>query len=129
MIGHRAGGNAAPENSLAGLRYAIGQRADQVEIDVQRTLDGHYVLNHDDTFQRAAGDGRPSFQLTLDQIKALRLTNGEQVPELEEFLTAAKGRVQVLLELKGGATADSGVPRPGRPGGPCADRGRGPGVA
>ncbi|WP_300081729.1 glycerophosphodiester phosphodiesterase family protein [Propioniciclava sp.] len=106
VIAHRAGGNGAPENSLAGLEYAIEQRADRVEIDVQRTADGAYVLNHDDTFARVAGEPRASGQLTLAEVKALTIAgSGARVPTLEEFLTAAKGRMPVLIELKG-ATAD-----------------------
>lgn len=111
VIAHRAGGKAAPENSLSGLRYAIEHKAEQVEVDVQRTRDGGYVLNHDDTFARAAGVKKPSTELTLAEIKEMRLKGTDEAPpELTEFLTAARGRMHVLLELKG-ATADRRMAR------------------
>lgn len=106
LVAHRAGGTGAPENTLAGLRYAIGQRADMVEIDVQRTSDGAYILNHDDTFARVAGDRRAARAMTLSEVKQLVLRGTpERVPTLEEFLVAARDNVPVLIELKG-ATAD-----------------------
>lgn len=106
LVGHRAGGVGAPENSLAGLRYALDRGAQMVEIDVQRTSDGHYVLNHDNTFARVAGDRRAARNMTLAEVKALRLQRtAERVPTLEEFLVAAQGRTEVIIELKG-VTAD-----------------------
>lgn len=107
LVGHRAGGFGAPENSLAGLALAQRYRADLVEVDVQRTADGHYVLNHDDTFRRVAGVDRPARAMTLAEVRELRLQGSdERVPTVEEFLTAAKAiNMPVVLELKG-VTAD-----------------------
>lgn len=109
LVGHRVGGVQAPENSLAALAVALKNRAEMVEVDVQRSADGHYVLNHDATFSRVAGDGRSAQQMTLAEIKELNLSKDagapERVPTLEEFLLAAKGKTKVLLELKG-ASAD-----------------------
>lgn len=106
LIAHRAGGDGAPENSLAGLEYALAHGANRVEIDVQRTADGAYVLNHDDTFARVAGEPRRPSEMTLAEVRELRLDGTDAtVPTLAEFLTAARGRMPVLIELKG-ATAD-----------------------
>lgn len=101
VIGHRGGGNAAPENSLAGIRYAIEQKASWVELDVQRTADGQYVLNHDETFQRVAQNPASAQDLTLAQIKELDLGKGERVPTLAEAIDAANGKIGLALELKG----------------------------
>lgn len=107
LVGHRVAGVAAPENSIAGLAVAVAHRAEMVEIDVQRTRDGAYILNHDDTFARVAGMNRRSSDLTLAEVKALTLRGtSEKVPTLEEFLVAARGKVQVMIELKG-STADT----------------------
>lgn len=107
LVGHRAGGFGAPENSLAGLSFAHRHGADLVEVDVQRTADGHYVLNHDETFRRVAGVNRASSEMTLAEVRELRIQGStERVPTVEEFLTAAHAiRMPVVLELKG-ATAD-----------------------
>lgn len=110
VVGHRAGGFGTPENSLTGLTFAIAQGAWGVEVDVQRSADGVYVLNHDDTFRRAAGEPRRSSEMRVDEIRRLDIDPDphvvEPVPTLEEFLLAARGHTKVFIELKG-ATADS----------------------
>ena len=104
IIAHRAGGAEAPENTLAGLEKAYEKGASGCEIDIQRTKDGFYVLNHDGTFKRTAGDKRKPAEMDLEEVKALRV-DGEPVPELEETLKAAKGKLMLFAELKG-STAD-----------------------
>lgn len=47
LIGHRAGGNLANENTVRGLKEAVSHGAYGAEIDVQRTKDGYYIINHD----------------------------------------------------------------------------------
>ncbi|MDO5727766.1 MAG: glycerophosphodiester phosphodiesterase family protein, partial [Bowdeniella nasicola] len=105
VVAHRAGGETMPENSISGLLWAIDIGADWVEIDVQRTKDGAYVLNHDDTFLRVAGEKRKVSELTLEEINELNIGNDkietERVPQLEEFLQVAKDQMQVIIELKG----------------------------
>lgn len=105
IMGHRAGGSAAPENSIAGIIYAIENGASWAEVDVQRTKDGHYILNHDTDFMRVAGDPRKAQEMTLAEIKRLKLhsNNGEQVtvPTIDEVLETCKGRIGINLELKG----------------------------
>lgn len=55
VIAHRAGGNEAPENTVKGIEVAYELGAKGCEIDIQRTLDGHYVVNHDADFARNCG--------------------------------------------------------------------------
>lgn len=105
IVAHRAGGYHAPENSLEGLAHAVELGVDYVEIDVQRTKDGFYILNHDKTFKRVAGLARTAQEMTLNQIQTLKIDSGANqqvsVPQLDDFLTTAKERVDVLIELKG----------------------------
>lgn len=109
VIGHRAGGFGTPENSFSGLAFAEANGVWAVEIDVQRTSDGVYILNHDETFRRAAGDSRRASEMTAAEVAGLDIDPDpevvEPVPTLEEFLEAAKGNTTVLIEMKG-STAD-----------------------
>ncbi len=100
IIAHRGGGTEGPENTLAGIEKARELGAYGSEIDIQRTKDGFYVLNHDGNFQRVAGEKRKPEEMTLGEVKALSV-EGEPVPTLE----AAKGHVVLFIELKG-ETAD-----------------------
>lgn len=89
---------------------------DWVEIDVQCTADGHYVLNHDNTFSRVAGTPRSARDLTLQQVKALDIGRDgtvQRVPGLDDFLRAAEDRVKVIVELRRRHPARGGLPRPG----------------
>ncbi len=112
IIAHRAGGVHAAENTIRGLNLAIEKKADWTEIDVQRTADGQYILNHDNTFKRLTGDNRKSSEMTYEEISKLGVRNlnnpasgPEKVPKLEEVLDVAKDKIGLFIELKG-ETAD-----------------------
>ena len=104
VIAHRAGGNEAPENTIAGINAAVEAGAYGAEIDIQRTADGCYVVNHDNTFKRVAGVNKAPSQMTLEEIKKLNVS-GEDVATFEEMLDACSGRLILFTELKG-KTAD-----------------------
>lgn len=112
IVAHRGGGNLAAENSIEGMNKAFEAGAKWSEIDIQRTKDGKYVINHDPSFSRVTGVNKKSDEMTLDEIKKLKVKDlfndggkEQDVATLEEFLDAAKGRIGLFLELKG-KTAD-----------------------
>lgn len=107
VIAHRADWRGAPENSIQAIENAIRMGVDMVEIDIQRTADGEFVLMHDPTLNRTStGKGRIA-DLTLEQIRKFRLRSGNgiksrrAIPTLEEALLACRGRVLVNID-KGG---------------------------
>lgn len=104
VVAHRGDWRNMCENSVEAVEYAINMGVDIVEIDLARTKDGQLVLMHDDTVDRTTtGTGRVE-DLTLAEIKQLRLRNGcniktiYKVPTLEEILLAAKGKVMLNLD-------------------------------
>ena len=105
VIAHRAGGNEAPENTVKGIEVAYELGAKGCEIDIQRTSDGHYVVNHDADFARNCGVSKKLSEMTLAEVKELRV-DGEPVATLEEMLDASKDKVILFVELKG-ETADN----------------------
>jgi glycerophosphoryl diester phosphodiesterase len=105
VTAHRAGSALGPENSILALRRSIEAGADYVEIDVQLTSDGHVVLMHDRDLRRTTGDPRNVNDVTLAEIKQLRLrtadgASNESVPTLDEFLSACDARIRLNIELK-----------------------------
>ena len=104
IIAHRGGGNEGKENTVSGLETACELGAYGSEIDIQRTKDNYYVINHDGTFKRVTGDKRKPEEMTLSEVKKLTI-DGEPVPTFEEMLEASKGRIILFTELKGN-TAD-----------------------
>ena len=111
IIAHRGGGNEAPENTVEGIETAISLGAYGSEIDIQRTSDGHYIVNHDGNFSRLCSDGRKPEEMTLAEVKTLTIhdpnypDDPQQVATFEEMLEAAKGKIVLFVELKGN-TAD-----------------------
>lgn len=112
VIAHRGGGNLGAENTLLSLEAAIKAGAAWSEIDVQRTSDGGYIINHDGTFARLSGSGKTPAEMTLAQARALPVKDlfdpsrpSGNIATLEEFMDAAKGRIGLFIELKG-ASAD-----------------------
>jgi glycerophosphoryl diester phosphodiesterase len=111
MAAHRGGRerdweNRAPENSLANIDKAVRMGFDIFETDLAQSKDGHFVIMHDATVDRTTnGTGRVA-DLTLSQLKNLRLkyTNGnasdESVPTFEEFLTRGKGRILFKIDYR-----------------------------
>ncbi len=111
IIAHRAGGTMASENSIEGLYAAIEHGCYGSETDIRRTKDGYYVINHDNDFKRLTGVAKAPKDMTLDEIRQLRVrdTTGSgaelSVPTLEEMLDVVKDREKLFIEFKG-ATAD-----------------------
>ncbi|MEU1021498.1 glycerophosphodiester phosphodiesterase family protein, partial [Streptomyces sp. NPDC005904] len=100
IAAHRGQWRRAPENSLAAVRAGFADGAEIVEVDVRLTKDGVPVLMHDERVDRTTdGTGRVA-DLTLAQLRGLRLraglggrqaaVTGERVPTLAEVMGAAR---------------------------------------
>ena len=107
VAAHRADWIYAPENSIKALQNAISFGADIIETDVRMTRDGNIIMMHDATVDRTTtGEGRVA-DLTLEEIKQLRLrTNWGQstqlkVPTLEEYILCAKGKAYLYFDKAG----------------------------
>lgn len=79
VVSHRGAAGHHPENSLAGIRHALGVGSPFVEVDVRRAAGGELVLMHDALVDRTT-DGT-GYVADLE-ASALRLANGEPVPTL-----------------------------------------------
>lgn len=112
IVAHRAGGDLAAENTVLGVQKAYESGAKWTEIDVQRTKDGKYIINHDSTFSRVSGVNKKSKDMTFDEIKKLRVRDlfdttrkSQPVATLDDILSQAKSKIGVFVEFKG-ETAD-----------------------
>ena len=107
IIAHRAGAAFAPENTVAALRTAIAAGAEIAEIDVQQTRDQTLIVMHDANFKRTIGfdqnvwetDGRTIRTLDAGSLFSAKFT-GEPIPTLQDMLSAAKGNIRLMIELK-----------------------------
>ncbi len=111
VVSHRGDWTYAPENSVEAVQRCIDLGVDIVEIDVRLTKDGHLVAMHDYTVDRTTNGSGKVNDLTLAEIKQLRLKNAcgvkgsqFQVPTLEEIMLVAKGKVMINLDKTEGET-------------------------
>lgn len=89
-----------PENSLEAFKAAV-EGGFAIENDIHLTKDGYVVVFHDSTMVRMCGVNRKISEMTLDEIKELRLMNTDcTVPTLKECLEVIDGRVPLLIEFK-----------------------------
>lgn len=89
-----------PENSLIAFEKAVNNGF-AIEIDIHLTKDGKVVVFHDDNISRMCGINKKIKDLTLDEIKELRLLNtSHTIPTLEECLQCVNGKVPLLIEFK-----------------------------
>ena len=116
MVAHRGFSTQAPENTIAAYELAGMKGYWGAECDVQQTRDGHLILMHDLTVDRATnGTGNVS-DMTLEQIKALNITinmdnystSEVKVPTLEEYLVCCRGyNMTSVIEIKDGINLDN----------------------
>ena len=109
VIAHRGDSAHRPENTLASFESALTVGADLIELDVQRTRDGHVVVLHDGTLERTTNGRGKVFEKTLAEVKAVSAGyperfesrySSERVPTLPEALGLLKGRTRVMIEIK-----------------------------
>lgn len=85
------------QNSLRSFTKADSIGVYGSEMDVWLTADDHLVVNHDAVFK-----GVDFEKATLEQIREIRLDNGEIIPTLKEYLelVSTKPNTRLILELK-----------------------------
>jgi len=104
---HRGGPKQQfPENCIATFENTLKQTSAIMEIDPRYTKDGAIVIHHDPTLERTTtGKGRVA-ELTLQELKELRLKDTEghvteyRIPTLNEVLQWARGKTILVLDQK-----------------------------
>jgi glycerophosphoryl diester phosphodiesterase len=109
VLAHRGTGNFniwATENTIAAYDIAWKMGADGIETDVRKTSDGYLVIMHDATVNKTTnGSGRVE-DMTLEQIKALKIRSFnievpvQSVPTFMETLVFLKGKTLLDVDLK-----------------------------
>ena len=92
--------DTVPENSLTAFSLAV-ENGYAIELDVRLSRDGELVVFHDDTLTRVAGIDKRVDELTLSELKELRLLGtDERIPTFAEVLALVDGKVTLLVEIK-----------------------------
>jgi glycerophosphoryl diester phosphodiesterase len=105
VVAHRGASAEQPENTLRAFDAAVDLGADAVEFDVRMSADGNAVVVHDPAVDRTTGGHGLVRDLTLAELKGLRVRSphgGDQdeIPTLDETLALLSGRVAIDVEIK-----------------------------
>ena len=107
VCAHRGGAQQGfPENCIATFENTLQHTFAIMEIDPRYSKDGAIVVHHDATLERTTtGEGRVA-ELTLSELKELRLRDIEgvvtkfEIPTLDEVLQWARGKTILVLDQK-----------------------------
>lgn len=109
IVAHRGLSGIEKENTNAAFVAAGNRSYYGIETDVHKTLDGKYVVFHDDTTGRVAIDDMEVEKTTFDCLRNLLLTDIDgkkgrtdiRIPTLQEYISICKKYEKVaVLELK-----------------------------
>ena len=99
VIAHRGAwkNTGASENSISALQHAVRLACQGSEFDVHMTLDSGLIVNHDPSFK-----GKVIHSTSFAELKQLKLSNGENMPGLVDYLTEGikQNSTKLILELK-----------------------------
>ncbi len=99
VIAHRGAwkNKGLPQNSIASLKAAIALGCAGSETDVHMTADSMLVINHDPVW----GDLNVQ-ESTLAELRKAKLSNGELLPQLDDFLKIIRQQsaTKLILEIK-----------------------------
>lgn len=109
LIAHRGLSGLEKENTNSAFVAAGNRSYFGIETDVHKTIDGRYVVFHDDTTGRVAIDDMEVEKTTFDCLRSLLLTDIDgkkgrsdiRIPTLEEYISICKKYEKIaVLELK-----------------------------
>jgi glycerophosphoryl diester phosphodiesterase len=99
-IGHRGAKGHIAENTLASFQKALDLGADGIELDVHLSADGEVIVIHDETVDRTTdGKGRVK-DLSLSQLRHLKIGDSHRIPTLAETIAFIPKNKLINIELK-----------------------------
>ena len=99
-IGHRGAKGYALENTLSSFAKALKLGCDMVEFDLRFTKDKEIVVFHDRSLKRMCGVKKKLKDLTLKEVKKLKVKDKERVPTFSEVLDFLGKKVLLDIEIK-----------------------------
>ncbi|EAC8463709.1 glycerophosphoryl diester phosphodiesterase membrane domain-containing protein [Listeria monocytogenes] len=112
IIAHRGDTMNAVENTVEAIESAAKAGADYSEIDIQETKDHQFVVFHDMTLRRLAGNSKRVADMTLKELQQTKVSSGSyssHIASFDEVIKVAKrNKIDLLVEVKlhGGESSD-----------------------
>lgn len=105
VIAHRGAKGYVSENTIPAFERALEMGVHGVELDVHLSSDGEIMVFHDAHTDRLTGVPGTVKDLSLAQLRRLKVDLHHTVPTLAEVLEAIDRKCLVNIELKAGAAA------------------------
>ena len=97
------------ENTLSAFEAAI-EKDYAIECDVHLSADGVAVVFHDEQLERLTGQKGSVHEKTAAELAQIKIGGtDDHVPTLAEMLALVRGRVPIVIELKGSQGKDDGL--------------------
>ncbi|EIN8846948.1 glycerophosphodiester phosphodiesterase [Listeria monocytogenes] len=112
IIAHRGDTMNAVENTVEAIESVAKAGADYSEIDIQETKDHQFVVFHDMTLRRLAGNSKRVADMTLKELQQTKVSSGDYSSHIASFdeiiKTAKRNKIDLLVEVKlhGGESSD-----------------------
>ena len=100
IIAHRGAHSKAPENSLEAFKEAVKLKSYGIELDIHMTKDKKIIVMHDKNTKRMTGYDSEIKDLTLKQIKELKLPDNGKIPTLQEAFDLIKDKSFYFIDLR-----------------------------
>lgn len=100
IIAHRGASGLALENTIASIKAALDLRVEGIEFDVRRTKDNKLVVIHDNHTDRVSDQKVNIHNLTLQEVRKIRLHDGHKIPTLEEVLKLTNNKKHIVIDIK-----------------------------
>ncbi|MDF0478861.1 glycerophosphodiester phosphodiesterase [Vagococcus sp. PNs007] len=104
MIAHRGLMKGGIENSIGSLEAAASSDVEMVEMDIQESKDGKFIVYHDTNLKRLTGTSKNTYDLNLEELTSYEMKqNGftETIPDLASYIDRAKELgINLLVEVK-----------------------------
>ncbi len=99
-IAHRGASGYVIENSIESFKKAIELNADIIEFDIRKTRDDEIIVMHDKRLDRTSNGSGEIKDFTFEEIRKLRLKNGELIPTFWEALEFIAGKSICKVDIK-----------------------------
>ena len=116
VMAHRGAMASAPMNTMAAFELALEQGADGIELDVQRSSDGHAVILHDFSVDATTDGSGAVAEKSLSELQELDAGSwfssdfaGEGIPALGQVFASLGDRTLFNVEIKSGSESSGNV--------------------
>ena len=108
MIAHRGLSGIKLENTNEAFKLAAEHSYFGIETDVHVTKDNKFIVCHDDNLLRTSGVDMVIEHSLYDDLRKIKLYNGEYLPDLEDYINICKSSNKIaVLELKNSMTREN----------------------